>query len=358
MSALLASTIDHAVIFFDPAGSVLEWLGAAERLFGYTPEEALGLPFSVFFTAEDRQLGLDAQEMNLAKTSGRSEDDRWHVRKDGSLFWANGVLHAVRDAQGSIVVFCKIARDRTDIATRLAAMQNQISARNERIAEQQRFMTKMGHELRNPMMPIMSAVAVLQSSDEPRVNARARDIIERQVWVLKKILDDVGENINATPPLLKLEMRPVDLHEALLASAHGLSDCAAAQGLDLQLILPAGRIWIEADAERLQQMLSNLLGNAIKYTPHGGKIGLSATVEADMAVIRVEDDGEGIASDVLPRIFELFTREPRVSGIPGSGIGLAVVQDLARRHGGGVEARSPGPGKGSAFALRLPLRQP
>ena len=119
---------------------------------------------------------------------------------------------------------------------------------------------------------------------------------------------------------------------------------------------PDAPIVIEADAQRVDQILVNLLSNASKFTPAGGSIQLSVTVEDDMAAIRVEDDGVGIDPDVLPRIFELFTREDRADAPDGLGVGLTVVRNLVELHGGFAEGRSPGRGKGSVFTVRLPLR--
>ena len=361
LAAALRDNVDVAVIFFTPEAVVADWLGAAERLFGYTRDEALGLPFSFLFTEEDKGLGLDRQELALACASGRSEDDRWHVRKNGGRFWASGVLTAVRgpssqpQGEGEIVVLCKIVRDRTDVKTQIVGLENQVAARNEAIKSRDRIATSVAHELLNPMMPIMSAVALLRKADDAAMRARACEIIERHVGVLKGLIDDLNDGARADGAQALLALERVSINDALRESGEGLRSSAEANGLSLKAVLPEPTIWIDADPLRLRQMLLNLIGNAIKYTPAGGHVALSATVEGDMAVIRVEDDGRGISPEVIPRIFELFTREERGVPVPGMGVGLAVVQDLARRHGGNAEVRSPGIGLGSIFALRLPL---
>ena len=361
LAALMHRNVDVAVIFLTPAAVVADWLGAAERLFGHTREAAIGLPFATIFTEEDLALGLDKQELALAASSGRSEDDRWHVRKNGGRFWGSGVLTAIRasaadgEPEGDVVALCKIVRDRTDIRAQILALENQVVARTEEIASRDRVSVAVAHELLNPMMPIMSAVGLLQNAVDDRMRERACEIIARQVGVLKGLIDDLNDSARTgfAPALITPER--VCANDALRESAEGLRSSAESQGLALQVILPEQPIWIDADPLRLQQMLLNLIGNAIKYTSAGGRVALSVTVEGDMAVIRVEDDGRGIAPDVIPRIFELFTREERGVAVPGMGVGLAVVQDLARRHGGSAEVRSPGIGLGSIFALRLPL---
>ena len=356
LEALLDSNLDHAVIFFSPQALVVDWLGAAERLFGYTKQEALGRPFAALFTEEDKALGLDAQEIALARLSGRSEDDRWHVRQDGSRFWANGVLTTVRGASGGVVAMCKIVRDRTDILMQIRSLESQVASHKAAIERHNRTTVLVAHELRNPMMPMMSAVALLQRSEEPTLRARACAVLERQLGSLKNLIDDlIGSSVLAMDARVQIAIERVSVGQALNDAADSLRLDIASKGQDLRLVLPAEDIWISADPARLQQMLLNLLANASKYTHDGGQIVMSATVEDEMAVIRVEDNGRGIATELIPHLFELFTREQRGAPVPGLGVGLAVVQDLARRHGGGAEVRSPGPGKGSIFSLRLPL---
>ncbi len=361
LTALLHGKMDVAIIFLNPNGTVADWLGGAERLFGHTKQEALGMPFSALFTEEDVKLGMHEQELAIARSSGRSEDDRWHVRKNLSRFWASGVLTAVRQrgdggqADGELIAFCKIVRDRTDVLTHILALENQLWARTADIERRDRVATSVAHELLNPMVPIISAVALLKKSDDAAMRTRACEIIDRQVRLLKGLVDDLNDGARALRAHHLIAMERVSINEALRESADGLMSTAEGNGLSLLVVLPLQTIWISADPLRLQQMLLNLISNAIKFTPPGGHITLSVTVEEEMAVIRVEDDGRGISPAIIPLIFELFTREERSGPIPGMGVGLAVVQDLARRHGGSAEARSAGVGLGSMFAVRLPL---
>ena len=150
-----------------------------------------------------------------------------------------------------------------------------------------------------------------------------------------------------------LELQPLLLH-----AADSMRGVVQGRGQTLKVTVPDTPILLEVDAQRFDQIFVNLLSNASKFTQSGGSIQLSATIEADMAAIRVEDNGAGIASEVLPKIFELFTREDRDSAPDGLGVGLSVVKNLVELHGGFVEGRSPGRGNGSVFTVRLPLRRP
>ncbi len=358
VDSLLRTNLDHAVIFFSPEGAVVEWLGAAERLFGYTRAEALGLAIDALFTAEDRERGSHEQEMALARSVGRSEDDRWHVRRDGSRFWASGVLTAVRDSSGALVALCKIARDRTDLRMLHRAADNRARALGDELGRRARHGAAVLHELRGALSPLVSAAALLGFSADGTRSRDAVCVIGRQVEMLRRLVDDLREIERDAFPMRLIDRQRVEVGSALRESVETSRAAATRAGVHVTLVLPPAPIDVDADPLRLQQMVGNLIDNALKYTPRDGHVNVSASVEADTAVVRIEDDGYGIASEVLPRIFELFTRDARTPPVAGMGVGLAVVHDLARRHGGSVEARSAGPGKGSTFALRLPLHAP
>jgi PAS domain S-box-containing protein len=358
LELLLARSRERAVIFLTPAGEITGWLGAAERLFGYSAAEAIGRPFEQIFVAEDRRLGLHTQEISVALAVGRSEDDRWHLRKDGTRFWGSGLLEPVLDAGGGLLGLCKMLRDRTDVRMQLDALQHGIEAQAMDAAARAAQAVQAGHELRNTVGPVLSAVRILQSSDDPVLKRQGCDVLARQVAVMKRVLDDLLSVAGGSVSSVQIQMEPVVLQDVLEAAVNALRASAADAELELHLLVPPVPISFQADPIRLQQVLLNLLSNAIKYTPAGGHIALTGTVEGAMVVIRVEDDGMGIASSVLPHIFELFTREDRAAGTrPGLGVGLAVVKEIVALHGGAVEARSPGKGHGTIMTVRLPFHR-
>lgn len=356
VSYLLSTTSEHAVIFLNDAGVIVGWFGAAERLFGYTETEALGLDFGVLFGSDDRQLGLDRQEMAVAKDGQRSEDDRWHVRKDGSRFWGSGLLESVKQPDGTVSVFCKVVRDRTDIRAQLDTLQNRLSAQRNENERRTRIFVSLGHELRNLLGPLQNATMLMSEVDDPKLREKSLGVLRRQLSAMETLLNDLSLVSAAEVSVPRVKTEPVVVQEALELAVNSMRGTAKANRQELILTVPPVAFTVDADPLRLQQMLLNLLSNSLKYTPAGGHINVSATVESGHAVFRVTDDGIGISSDCLPHIFELFTRGDIPSTAPGLGVGLAVVKELVTMHGGSVEARSPGAGKGSVFALRLPLR--
>jgi signal transduction histidine kinase len=233
-------------------------------------------------------------------------------------------------------------------------MQNRLQQLSTQIERRQEALSTLVHELRNPLAPIVNAVNMLDSPAGDDVKARMLGVIVRQTEVIQRVLDEAGQKlVERREPL---HVRPVVLQEALRAGVDAMAPDARAKAIEMVLVCPPVPVTIEVDPARLQQMVLNLLSNSIKYTPPGGHVTVSASVEGEMAVIRVDDDGEGIAQENLERVFDLFTREDDHAAVPGFGIGLAVVKRLARIHGGFVEARSPGKGGGSQFTLQLPLK--
>jgi PAS domain S-box-containing protein len=361
LAEVLTESRDYAVVLVDAAGRIEGWTGSAPRLFGYSTDEAIGQDFAILFVPEDVALGLHRQEMALAATNSRSEDDRWHVRKDGSRFWGSGVLQALRNGEARPLRYCKLVRDRSDVRTRTEALENEVDRLAAELRRRTEATVAIVHELRAPLTPISAAADVLGFSQDPVARARSVEILRRQIGVLTRHVEDLYDVSRASLGTIRLEVGSVVVNDVLQAVVGDAAPAAAAKKVSVQLVLPSQPITIEADPQRLQQMVQNLLANAIKYTQADGRVVVSATVEGRDVAIRVEDNGAGIEPDVLPRMFELFTREDRSdekSWPPGLGVGLALVKSLADLHRGTVEARSLGHDKGSVFSLRLPLSQP
>jgi PAS domain S-box-containing protein len=355
---LVAQSSDIAIVFVDPGGRITGWSGGAAYVFGYAPEEVVGGPAAVLFPAEDREAGVDRHEMDLAKTAGAAEDDRWMRKKDGSTFWANGVLTAVRDEDGSLLGYVKLLRNRTDLKEQVEGWRARVLALEQSIQRKDIFLSTLSHELRGPLAPLANAVHLIRSTAPPHSTVEPMvKVIERQMHVLQRLVDDLLDTTRIELGKITLTLEKLTIRQVLEAAVEDLRERAQAKGHELQLILPDGEIRIEGDRERLHQVFVNLLTNAIKYTPSGGRIRVSATTEGQEAVARVEDSGIGIGAEMLPRIFELFTQVEAARGYSegGLGIGLSLVRNFVALHGGSVQVRSEGLDKGSEFVVRLPL---
>jgi PAS domain S-box-containing protein len=358
IDGLLTQTKEYALVPLDAEGRVVAWYGAAETLLGHTAQEAIGRHVGeLLFTPEDRAKGFHEHELEVARRDSRSEDDRWHLRKDGTRIWVTGSVDAIRDAQGQLIGFVKVMRDRSDLHTwtkGLEAERDRLQAAHQRTLQ---FLRTLGHEMRNPMAPLQNSAFILEKLHSDERTRRVIDIIQSQVGALRRLAEDLMEVSRLEGGKVGLQLEPADLREVALGSVTALQPEARLKGVALECILPAGRLPVRIDADRFQQVLLNLVGNAIKYTPAGGSIWLKPTQEGDDVLLRVEDTGIGIDPEELPRIFDLFSREQAAQDVDpsGLGIGLAVVREVMQLHGGSVQARSAGRDKGSEFTVRLPL---
>jgi signal transduction histidine kinase len=220
------------------------------------------------------------------------------------------------------------------------------------------FISMLSHELRNPLQAISSSVWLMERpGNVDEGTGRALDIIRRQSEHLTRLVNDLIDVARLTAGRIALLVQPVNLAEAVRRNVSALDATGSLKNHKIEVNVQP--VWLRADPARLDQMLSNLLANAVKFTPSGGTVRITALREKNDAVVRVSDNGAGISRELLPRVFELFTQGER--GLDrregGMGVGLALVQRLARLHGGRVEAASEGPGKGSEFTLHLPIEE-
>ncbi len=339
---------DYAIIMLDRAGKVAAWNAAAETIYGYTAREAIGSHFSRIYTAEDIARQWPEHELMVARSEGRIEDEGFRVRKDGSRFAANVIITALRGWDGALQGFAKVARDLTT-RRRLEALQESERQMNE-------FLAMLSHELRNPLAPMVNALGLMKrrpASDQTELRA----VVERQVGHLARIVDDLLDVSRITGGKIALKKEILDLNAVV---SHALESCRPlleARRHSVELGLSDEPLPLDADATRLSQVLLNLINNAVKYTPEGGRISLETRRENDVALLCVRDNGIGISAALLPRVFDLFVQGDRsldrTEG--GLGIGLTLVRRLVEMHGGSVAAFSEGAGDGSELVVRLPL---
>ncbi len=367
---VVENATEYAIFSTDLQRRITIWNSGAQRLLGYTEAEVMGQPADIVFTDEDRKAGAPEQEMQAAAAEGRAADEREHQRKDGSRFWASGALMLMRDAQGRAVGFVKILRDQTAARqTRVALERSQAEllralAENEAArqelqaadAAKDRFLAVLSHELRNPLASIHSAAALLST---PNVLAKDResaaDVIKRQAGAMKSLLDELLDVSRLKLGRFELHREPVVLADVIAAALEATRPMLQGAGHSLKVDLPDHAIELEADPLRLGQVLSNLVTNAIKYTPTGGAIALKARMDNGHVVISVSDNGMGMEPAQIERMFEMFTQaEPVADRSHGLGIGLALVKTIVELHGGRIEASSAGPGQGSEFRVTLP----
>ncbi|WP_277186819.1 PAS domain S-box protein [Caballeronia sp. BR00000012568055] len=350
---LIDAVSDYAICMLDHNGIVRSWNSGAEAIYGFTAEEAIGRHFALFYVSDE--LGRDRPSDDLRHTidRGRVEHEDWRVRRDGSEFWAHVILSALPKSGGREHGFVKITRDMT-ARRRL----EELEASSRRMNE---FLALLGHELRNPLAPIRNAVSILKlkASDDADV-VRSRQIVDRQLAHLTKLVDDLLEAGRVSSGKIRLSTEIVDIADVVQLSVEASQPSFDARNQRIVMRDSGQRLFVNGDSTRLVQALNNLLNNASKFSPTGSTITLEVGPRGGSAMVRVIDQGRGIAPQALAIVFDLFVQEhPPGAHLDegGLGIGLTLVRAIAELHGGHVEAKSEGTGRGSSFSLWLPLAQ-
>ena len=355
---LAEQTTEYALMLLDQDGRCVWWGPGAEEVFSLSSDAVLGQPVHILFSPLDVERGIPEHELLTARVHGVAQDDRWMMRGDGSLFWASGVMIALRDPDGDVVGFGKILRNRTDVREHIETLQNRLAASETESQRKDLFLSTLSHELRNPLAPLANAVELIRATAPPNAELEyPLQIIDRQIVNLRRLVDDLLDLTRIGAGKIDLKKEPTDIQRVLQRAIDSASILIRERRHRVELLLPPVPIVVEADPDRLEQVFVNLINNAAKYTPPDGQIWIKGNIEADEAVVRVEDNGIGISTDMLPAIFDLFTQveSSRAQAMGGLGIGLSVVKNLVTLHGGSVQVRSDGEGKGSEFTVRLPL---
>jgi PAS domain S-box-containing protein len=349
------ASIGDAVVVTDAAGRVTFLNGVAEALTGWPAAEAAGRPLGRVLALFRGKTGQPADSpaekaLRAGGSVGPGEDTVLRSR-DGTDRPVADSAAPIRGpggrVEGAVLVFRDVAEER-----------RARDALQEADRRKDEFLAMLSHELRNPLAPLRNALELLRGPDAGGARlAWARDVMERQLQQLTRLVDDLLDVSRITRGKITLRKEPVRLADVVAQAVETSRPLIDLRRQRLTVEGPAEAVELEADPTRLAQVLANLLNNASKYTEEGGRIALTCGREGRQAVLRVRDTGIGIPPDVLPRVFDLFAQADstlaRSEG--GLGIGLTLVKRLAELHGGTAAAHSDGPGKGSTFTVRLPL---
>jgi PAS domain S-box-containing protein len=386
---LVESTVDYAIFMLDPNGYIASWNPGAQRLKGYTADEIIGQHFSVFYAADAVNTGWPAHELKEAARAGRFEDEGWRVRKDGTRFWANVVISAVRAPDGTLRGFGKVTRDMTDrkvqeervqeLTVQLEARVHELASANRELsqksAENESFVYSVSHDLRSPLVNLQgfSQELMLTSQELERLLSTANIPADTRAKALSLLNGDLAESIgfirNAVRHLgsiidgllrlsrlgrIEYQFEPVDMNALLthiLSAMHSTIEASGAR-IDAKP-LPV----VMADRNAVGQVFANIIGNALKNFDKGrpGVIEISAN-EENPPIFSIRDNGVGIPREFQSKLFHLF-QQVHQSNARGEGMGLAIVRRIVERHGGRVWFEST-PGVGTTFFFVVGRTEP
>lgn len=362
--AIIASS-DDAIVSKDLNGIVQSWNQAAERMFGYTAAEMIGKSITVLFPP-DR---LDEEPKILEQLRRGQRVDHFETvrtRKDGRQLDVSVTISPVKDPTGRIIGVSKVARDISSIKRvlreREELLKREAAARTEaeRVGRMKdEFLATLSHELRTPLSAILGWATLLRSEGGPTPEELEQgiEIIERNARAQAQLIEELLDMSRVMNGKMRLDVQPVDLQTVISDAIASIRPSAEAKGIRLTHVLDPKGGTITGDPNRLQQVLWNLLTNAVKFTPKGGRIQVFLRRVNSHVEISVVDSGQGISSEFLPHLFTRFSQADtsiaRRHG--GLGLGLALVKSLVELHGGHVKATSQGEGQGSTFVVSLPL---
>jgi PAS domain S-box-containing protein len=340
---LVNGVTDYALFIVDPDGLVTNWNAGAERMSGYTTEEAIGESFVHFHPQEEIEAGVPQELLAQALAHGRSESQGWRVRKDGSRFWAESIFHALYADSGALIGFAKITRD--------------ISERKKIEQLKDEFVSTVNHELRTPLTSIAGSLGLLSGGaggELPAGAARLITIAHANCQRLIRLINDMLDVEKIQSGKMRFEMTPLSLADVARRSVESMRTYGEQPNVSVELSVGT-YTEVRGDADRLIQVVTNLLSNALKFSPPEGTVTVAVEQIDRLVRLSVRDQGPGIPDEFRSRIFTKFAQadssDSRQKG--GTGLGLVIVKEIVERHGGRLWFESTS-GQGTIFYVDLP----
>jgi PAS domain S-box-containing protein len=356
---IVDSLDDYAIFSLDLQGRIATWNAGAERLFGHPDSRAVGAPAGKLLLADDEP-GADAAEAGFSEpgvSGGRRDLNAWFERADGQRFFGEAVVTAMHGSGDRLVGLSCVVHDITDRKRAEQALRRKADELTEANRLKDEFLAVLSHELRTPLNAILGWTQVLQRDGlDPALARQALDAIGRNGQMQLALINDILDVSRFVTGKIRLTASRVDLRAVARAAAETVAHAAAAKRIRFEFALGEAPLDVMGDPERLQQAMWNLVSNAVKFTPEGGRVTLEGRQDTQAVSVSVRDNGIGIRADFLPYVFDRFRQadSSTVRAHGGLGLGLAIVRHLVELHGGVAVAESAGEGQGAALTLRFP----
>ncbi|MCF0074664.1 PAS domain S-box protein [Dyadobacter sp. CY261] len=365
--SLVEQVADYGIFMLDTKGRIVSWNEGAKRIKGYTAEDVIGKYFSIFYPEEDIVNGKPAWELKVARSSGKYEEEGWRLRKDGTRFWANVVITAVSDSEGRLAGFSKVTRDLTERKMNEQALQessilykrlaDELSITNSELSEVNReleqFTAIVSHDLKEPVRTVRSFLHLMDMHVNQQKYELLKPNIGKSIQAAQR-MQELIDNLLDYSQISKvgLQQQELTVDDLIGEAMQNLTDAIAHSGAQISVASSVKSLY--GDRLQLVQLFQNLLANAIKFT-NGSAPRVDVRCWAENGHVRfvVEDNGIGISSQNLEKIFEIFRRLHFTSQYPGTGVGLAVCKKVVERHRGKIWAESE-QGGGASFHIKLP----
>ncbi len=320
-------------------------------MLGFRSSDVIGRNFALLYVGEDVVAGRPEKHLANARDAGYAEDTGWRLKSDGTRLWAESTITALRDRDGSLRGFATIVRDLSE-----RRRVQELETEGKRINE---FIAMLAHELRNPLAPISNAVRILEKTDTSPEVERNTQLIARQVGHLSRLVDDLLDVSRITSGKIRMRKEPLELNALVQTAVESVRPAVEAYGHTIEMRPATQPLHVDGDDTRLTQVVVNLVTNAAKYTPKGGRVRIELLGRGSVAILRVIDNGLGMTKALMDSVFELFVQGDRAldRAEGGLGVGLTLVKRIVTMHGGTVGVASAGPDHGSEFTVTLPLSQ-
>ncbi|PKQ44768.1 PAS domain-containing sensor histidine kinase [Confluentibacter flavum] len=360
-SQIIDSLQDYAIFTVDIELNVNSWNSGANKIFQYSTEEIIGKPFEIIFTEEDKVNGIPKQEIEIALKDGRSNDIRWHLCKDGSTFYADGLVFPLKDEKDVVIGYVKILRDITARKASEDAIKKYAKELKELNTHKENVLAILSHDLRSPLAGIIQGAEYLKLNFDTIEADVAKDLLEefhKAAVNELNMLDYLVEWARIKYAADVFVPAKIDLLQYVNKVFDSLKETAAINAINFHNDIEENSS-VFADEKMLISILQNIVSNAIKHSHKGGKVTVSAKKSEDMLIVEINDTGKGMTKDIQDTLFtpQVKSLSKPVEENKGAGIGLLLVKGFLEKNGGRIWVEST-EGSGSSFYFTLPINKP